>query len=129
MQIFVIIVIFPVKIQCMLFGIILVFLLFGIQIQCKLSFFFLSLSRLVFIYFFHFHFKNKLEYNSCICENVGWVYIIIVNIVRYGTYCMVYKKFHIVRAYWKCSWIVQYIGEYHFFFFNNIVKLYISYDK
>ena len=34
MQIFVIIVIFPVKIQCMLFRIVLVFLLFGIQIKC-----------------------------------------------------------------------------------------------
>ena len=34
MQIFVIIVIFPVKIQCMLFRIFLVFLLFGIQIKC-----------------------------------------------------------------------------------------------
>ena len=45
--------------------------------------------------------------------------IIVVSIVRYAIH-IVYKKFCIVKAYRKCSWIIQYIGVYRM---NHIVSV------
>ena len=58
-------------------------------------------------------------------SNLEVLYCIVVNIIRY-VIRIVCKKFRIVRAYRKYSWIVRYIGAYYMNYIVSVNRMYCT---